>query len=608
MVRQLGLAVLVAAVSRGVDQLSFDSTWAYFECEPGSKWVLALLGGTVLLALARLRFPATTLVGAAALFALWPAAGALLALTAFRAAGHVRPERRLRISVALAVVVDLAVAVAGAHYGWTIVVAGHAVALLICIGLPFGVQVLLGKADRLVAVLRERAHYLEDNYRLAHSAARLQERSRIAQEMHDQLGHRLSLISLYAGALELATTGTEPTLSETDGAHRGGAGTVGTGSVGTGTVGTGSVGTGSVGTGSVGTGSVGNGTGGNGTGEYRLAGYGNAARTPAGADEARLIRGTVHAAMRELRATLGMLRSVDPGEPLLQPLAQTGTKTDLAMLVAESRSAGVPVVLTWDGDDLTDAPLPVRRAVHRLVREGLTNIHRHAPGAEATVVVERCLGRVRIEVTSSPPVPRVTAPRSAGTGLGLVGVQERVRLLGGAFAAGATAGGGFRVLATLPLDEPATPDRLPEQPLAAGPAPVPARRGSGVHRRTLDHRRGIAVVLTVGLVGVPALVSAVLNGASLVVPGTDPYEEQPAEPVRIGMTQADVRTIVGTDDPLARLAAKAVETPQPADSTCLYSLDWDDGENEVIVRHCFRVDRLVAVDEFPVRTLDQEPK
>ncbi|MFC3385809.1 sensor histidine kinase [Couchioplanes caeruleus subsp. azureus] len=567
-VRQLGLAVLVAAVSWGVDQLSFDPAWAYFDCESGSGWVFALLGGTVLLALVRLRFPATALVGAAAFFALWPAAGALLALTAFRAAGHVRPERRLRISVGLAVLVDLVVAVVCAHYGWTIVLAGHAVALLICVGLPFGVQVLLGKVDRLVAALRERAHYLEDNYRLAHSAARLQERSRIAQEMHDQLGHRLSLISLYAGALELATTGTETTGSEGSGA----ASTV----------------------------------------AAKVRATGTAAGTPAGADEARLIRGTVHAAMQELRSTLGMLRSADPGEPPLQPLAQTGTRTDLALLVAESRSAGVPVAFAWHGDDLADAPLPARSAAHRLVRECLTNIHRHAPGAKAAVVVERRPGRVRIEVSSGPVGVRGTAPCSPGTGLGLVGVQERVRLLGGVFSAGATAGGGFRVLAELPLAGQRPPDGSPGRPVAAGAAgaaAVPARRGSGAHRRSLDGRRGIAGVLAVSLVGIPALVSAVLNGASLVVPGTDPYEEPPAESVRIGMTQPDVETIVGTEDPLARLAAKAVETPLPADSTCRYLLDWDDsGENEVIVRYCFRVDRLVAVDEFPVRAGDQEPK
>lgn len=530
---EFGLAVLVAAVSGGVVGLSFDPAWGALDCSAGSAWFWGLFAGMVGVGLARLWFPATALVGAALFFALWPVAGGLLALTAFHAAGHVRPERRLRIAVLVAVLADVGAALLAAQYGWTIVLAGHAAALLLCVGLPIGVQVLLGKADRLVAALRERAHYLEDNYRLAHSAARLQERSRIAQEMHDQLGHRLSLISLYAGALELATAG-------------------------------------------------GRGPGGG----------------PAGADEARLIRGTVRTAMEELRLTLGMLRSADPAEPLLQPVEQTGTRTDLALLVAESRSAGVRVELTWHGADLADAPLPARRAAHRLVREGLTNIHRHAPGADAEVLVDHRPGWVRIEVSSVHGVPPGPAPRGAGTGLGLVGVQERVRLLGGAFLAG-TIEGGFRVLAELPLDGPGGPGGRPPAVEESVAPPVPGTRVSRAVRRRLDGRRGIAAVLVVGLIGIPAVLSAVLNGVSLVVPGSSPYDG-PTESVRIGMTRAEVLSHIGTEDSLARLAAGTIETPRPAAATCLYSRDWDEAEHDVILRFCFRGDRLSTLDRFPV--------
>jgi len=169
---------------------------------------------------------------------------------------------------------------------------------------------------------------------------------------------------------------------------------------------------------------------------------------PAGAEEARLIRGTVQAAMRELRSTLGMLRSDEPAEAALQPVEQTGTRPDLASLVAQSRAAGVPVQLVWQGADLADAPASVRRAAHRLVREALTNIHRHARGARAEVRVDHDPSRVRIEVVSGRPAAPCATP---GTGMGLIGVQERVRLIGGAFAAGLTPAGGFRVSADLPL-------------------------------------------------------------------------------------------------------------------------------------------------------------
>jgi hypothetical protein len=91
-------------------QLSLDRAWACLGCRADSGWVWALLGGTVLLALVRLRFPTVALVGAVAFFALRPAFGGLLALTAFRAAGRGSPERRLRIAVASAVVAGVLVA------------------------------------------------------------------------------------------------------------------------------------------------------------------------------------------------------------------------------------------------------------------------------------------------------------------------------------------------------------------------------------------------------------------------------------------------------------------------------------------------------------------
>jgi signal transduction histidine kinase len=713
--RELGLAVLIAAVSWVVVVLSFDSAWGLLDCS--LEWIWLPLAGLVLLAMVRLKFPASAFVGAAVFFGLWPAAGGVLALTAFHAAGRVRPQRRLRITIAVAVLADVVIAVLTAQYGWTIVLAGHAVALLLCVGLPIGVQVLLGKADRLVTALRERTHYLEDNYRLADSAARLQERSRIAQEMHDQLGHRLSLISLYAGALELATAGTgatrdraashraagdeaaedraaghgaardmsagdrasshraagddavadgaggywaggyEPTRDRAGGLWAAGddaaedraggywaggdeptrdragglwaPGDEATKDRGTGhwavndeaarqvTAGHGAAGEMASRQRGVGRGGAGDeatkdraaghravtdedvrevtagrGAAGEMAARHRGVGRGSvgsgvAAEGVAGAEEARLIRGTVQTAMRELRSTLGMLRSGGPAEVQWQPVEQTGTRSDLALLVAQSRAAGVPVELTWLGEDLAEVSLPVRRAAHRLVREGLTNIHRHAPGASAEVVVDHRPGRVRIEVVSGRPV---TAGATPGTGLGLIGVQERVRLLGGAFCAGAVSGGGFRVLADLPLAAPATSDA----PLA----PVPARSG-GVPERRLDHRRGIAAVLAVGVAGIPALVSVLLNGVALVVPGSSPYETA-GEPVRVGMTRAEFVSLNGAEDPLVPLAAKAVETPVPAGATCLYAREWDDDDRDVILRYCFRDDRLAVVDEFPV--------
>jgi signal transduction histidine kinase len=378
--REFGLAVLVAGSSAACMLYGPDPAWASSLVRSDETSVnLLLTSAAVLVCLLRLRSPVVALLAAAALFGLWPVCGTLLALTAYHVAAKARPVRGLKVVLTLAVVADLAGALTTSEYGWSIVIAGHAVALAVCLGLPIAVRVLLRRIDRVIEALHERARYLEDNDRLARSAARLQERSRIAQEMHDQLGHRLSLISLYAGALELAT-----------------------------------------------------------------------GRQPGEGDRALLIRTTVHTAMQELRATLGVLRPSGPSPVHTGPTDDTGTREDLLRLIAESRSAGVHVRLAWPGEDLGDAPVPVRRAVHRLVREGLTNIHRHAPGADALVTVERDAGRLRVQITNGPP--RGAGKPASGTKLGLVGVRERVHLLGGELVADADHDGGYRMVADLPLD------------------------------------------------------------------------------------------------------------------------------------------------------------
>lgn len=528
MIREIGLAGLIAATTWASTMQSFDPVWTFSNYSPYSGWIWVLLAAMVLVGLLRQRLPAVAFVGAAALFGVWPAAGSVLALTAFHAAGRLPRGRRLWTVLALVALVDCGAALLSSGYGWTITLAGHLVALLLCVGLPVGVHVLLGKADRLVTALRERTYYLEDNYRLAHSAARLQERSRIAEEMHDQLGHRLSLISLYAGELELST----------------------------------------------------------------------AAGAPRAAGDARLIRGTVQTAMQELRTTLGVLRPAGLEEARLQPVEETGSRTDLARLVAESRSAGVPVELTWRGDDLVGVALPVRRAAHRLVREGLTNIHRHALGAEAVVAVECGAGRVRIDVSNGRPPDPLSDPASSGTGLGLVGVQERVQVLGGDFVAGTTPGGGFLVRAELPLTDRAQVP--PGHRLGPSSLPrMPAWPPRGALRRRLSDGRGIAAVLSVGLAAIPALVAVLFNATSLVVPGDNPYKQQ-TQAAEIGMTQDQVVAFFGEDDVLARIAARTLETPPPAGATCLYIQKWDETVQPSIVRYCFHAGRLTVVDSFPI--------
>jgi signal transduction histidine kinase len=83
----------------------------------------------------------------------------------------------------------------------------------------------------------------------------------------------------------------------------------------------------------------------------------------------------------------------------------------------------------------------------RIVQEALTNARRHAgPGASAQVAVRIEPGSVQIEVTDSG-----SGTPGQSSGHGLLGLRERVALYGGEFHAGPADGGGFRVLARLPL-------------------------------------------------------------------------------------------------------------------------------------------------------------
>ena len=94
-------------------------------------------------------------------------------------------------------------------------------------------------------------------------------------------------------------------------------------------------------------------------------------------------------------------------------------------------------------------PAEVMASVHRIAREAVTNARRHAAGATGIELQVTCTrGLVRLQVSNDgAPVP---AARTGGPGFGLTGMAERAAALGGRFAAGPLANGGWRVRAELP--------------------------------------------------------------------------------------------------------------------------------------------------------------
>ncbi|MFC9942723.1 sensor histidine kinase [Streptomyces pratensis] len=162
------------------------------------------------------------------------------------------------------------------------------------------------------------------------------------------------------------------------------------------------------------------------------------------------IRENAVEALAELRRVLGVLRSEDAVADGLRHAPQP-TLDRLDELVGKVRSAGVTVATEITG---RRRPLPpgVELSAFRIVQEALSNVLRHAPGARARVDVGYHSSAVTVRVTNTAPESPVR--RAAGGGHGLLGMRERAAMLGGDLTHGPAPGGGYEVVATLPLEDP----------------------------------------------------------------------------------------------------------------------------------------------------------
>lgn len=157
------------------------------------------------------------------------------------------------------------------------------------------------------------------------------------------------------------------------------------------------------------------------------------------------IAGTGRDALRELRRTVALLRT----EHAPELLPQHGS-AGIAKLVEMMRETGLAVDLELAGE-LDDIAPEVSLGVHRIVQESLTNTLRHAGASPKAVVrVHRRDDEVVVEVTDSGGVP-VRPSAAPGGGMGLVGMRERVAVLGGTLSAGRLDDGRWQVRAGLPL-------------------------------------------------------------------------------------------------------------------------------------------------------------
>jgi signal transduction histidine kinase len=246
-----------------------------------------------------------------------------------------------------------------------------AIALPATIPIVLGHLVRLRRSTRRVLAEQEARHEAE--------TAVLEERQRIARELHDVVAHHMSVIAIQAEAAPYKVSTPPPELAESFAE----------------------------------------------------------------------IRASALEGLTELRRVLGVLRTGDAPQTAPQPGLER-----LDEVLASARNGGLTIEVSSTGEEST-LPQGVALSAHRILQEALSNAMKHAPGATVMVDIGYGTDELRLRVVNGPG----TAPRpvaESGGGHGLVGMRERVIMLGGTLAAGPEPGGGFAVTAVLPFQKAAT--------------------------------------------------------------------------------------------------------------------------------------------------------
>lgn len=160
-------------------------------------------------------------------------------------------------------------------------------------------------------------------------------------------------------------------------------------------------------------------------------------------------RTSAAAALDDLSQVITVLREDTPGDTA----APQPTLGDLPELFEESRAAGMCLHAQVDLLALDSIPTALGRTAYRVVQEGLTNARKHAPGAAVDLAV--CIddhGGLVVEVISHPSAnrPPVELPGKSGARSGLLGLAERLALVGGTLEHGPDGMGDFVLRATVP--------------------------------------------------------------------------------------------------------------------------------------------------------------
>ncbi|TXL88205.1 two-component sensor histidine kinase [Streptomyces sp. IB2014 016-6] len=532
---------------------------------------VAVVAGIAVLSLARRALPATVLVVSACAAAVLPAAVPLLIYASWSAGSRIMKPGRTVAAYASAFVLNTALST------YDEISAGSGLSMPVTGVLSTAVFFMLAIVPGLVARYRaQRRSLLEAQRRnnvqlmreqtMVAQQARLLERGRIAQDMHDSLGHQLVLISVHAGALQV-----DPDLTDRQ------------------------------------------------------------------REAVQVLRDASVAAMRELREAVGILhedrdRPDERTEHAAKGAGPSGGTAGAAGgerplsravasidgLVASSRAAGTTVEVRRSGAVRPLAPA-ADHAAFRIAQEGLTNAHKHAPGAPITLALRYESDSLVVEVANGPaPAGPPGAPSAISGGQGLTGLKERARLVGGMVHTGRTPDGGFRIAGMLPYGTgdggPARPDDAtsvaPDDDFAGQPAGGAAGNSGadinlsntqGEFAAIMSSRKnlaiGCAVTAVVLVLGTVALgvwgVSALMDELKKATISPGVYES-----AKVGDPEADVQGELPDEDSFLTSDLEDKGPRPPEGATCRHFASDDPDDTSTIFRFCFADGELVAKQTF----------
>ncbi|MFI8517491.1 sensor histidine kinase [Streptomyces sp. NPDC085481] len=574
----------------------------------GEGWELAGVAlGSAVLSVLRRRLPASVLIVTSLLVPFIPGFLALLILIGWSAGRYIAGAGRALAAYTAAYVLNIAATLVEAWDQHLMLTLAFVTTLYF-----LGTTLAPGLAHRYWTQRRTLLHALQhSNAQLIRERAmvagqaRLRERQRIAQDMHDSLGHQLALISVHTGALEV-----DPDLTDR---------------------------------------------------QREAVGVLRNASVDA-MHELREVVGILRDGVRAPDDT-GGAPVAPPGDETGR--AARGT-AGIEGLVTSARSAGTSIELSRLGDSRALAPA-VDHAAYRIVQEGLTNAYKYAPGARISVEVRYEPDAFVVEVLNEEAAAEPAGVVSGGQGL--TGLHERARLVGGIVHAGPADGGGFRVAGVLPygvveaapyVDPDGDPFAAPPGALGGGFAggfagglagglagPLPgafpaasfvdvaddfrqqskrplARDGGrvavGPSDWTVTERElamamkagsgrstggGIALGCGIALAALVLLLVAGGFGVWFLIGSVEKGMIDPGEydAVKVGQSEQEVRDRLPSGDTIATTGLHGKGPKEPEGSSCLVlmsSVVTDEVEREPVFRFCFKDGKLIEKKSYDV--------